>query len=171
MTLMNGMKNTAGQKTKQRRGIRRWFKSTSNRTFIVYPIIIILFELLIQGDALDVVAWGIPLLPWGYLQFRLCGSYRTRKGGGGPGLDNPPERIVDTGIYAWTRNPMYLGHLIFITGLAITFWSLPAVVLLVYLVVWFQGRVEDDEAHLKEMFGREYEDYMRRVKRWIPGIL
>lgn len=165
------MNDTHGRQPTTRRGIRRWFKSTSNRTFIVYPLVIILFELLIHDGRLNVVWWGLPLLPWGYLQFRLCGKYRTRRGGGGPGLDNPPERIVDTGIYAWTRNPMYLGHLIFVAGLAISFWSLPAVVLFVYLVIWFQGRVEGDEAHLMQLFGREYEDYMHRVKRWIPGIL
>ena len=165
------MNDSTGRPVRRRRGLRRWFKSTSNRTFIVYPVVIVLFELLIHGGELNVVPWGLLLLPWGYLQFRLSGEYRTRRGGGGPGLDNPPERIVDTGIYAWTRNPMYLGHLIFVTGLAISFWSLPALVLLVYLVFWFQGRVEGDEARLKEMFGADYVDYMRRVKRWIPGVL
>ncbi len=153
------------------RTLRRWLKSTSIRSFIVYPILIIGFELLTHNGNLSIVAWGIPLLPWGYLQFRWCGIYRTLKGGGGPGLSIPPERIVDNGIYAYTRNPMYLGHLIFMAGLAITFWSLPATLLLIYHFYWFQVRVQDDEAHLKELFGKAYEDYLKRVKRWIPGIL
>ena len=150
--------------------IRRWFQSNSNRTFILYPGIIIVLELLIRKGQLQLFPWGIPLLMWGYLQFRLCGSYRNRHGGGGPGLKNPPQRIVQTGIYAWTRNPMYLGHFIYITGLAITFQSIPAIVLLIFTLIWYQPRVRRDENRLKELFGEEYEDYRRRVKRWIPGL-
>jgi hypothetical protein len=158
------------EKQTRRRGLRRWLKSTSRRTFVLYPILIIIFELLIRGGDLDFTWWGIPLLPWGYLQYRLCGKYRTAHGGGGPGLDNPPEHIVDSGIYAWTRNPMYLGHLIFMTGLVITFNSIPAVILVLFHFYWFQGRVKGDEAHLIEVFGQEYLDYMARVKRWIPRL-
>ncbi|MGY8814279.1 MAG: methyltransferase family protein [Gammaproteobacteria bacterium] len=157
-------------KQTKRRGLRRWLKSTSRRTFVLYPILIIIVEILIHKGDLVFIWWGIPLLPWGYLQYSLCGKYRTLHGGGGPGLDNPPNNIVERGIYAWTRNPMYLGHLIFMTGLAITFTSLPAVVLLLFHFYWFQGRVKGDEAHLTEVFGQEYLDYMGHVKRWIPGL-
>ncbi len=148
----------------------RWLKSTSRRTFLLYPVCIIAFELLVRGGDLVFVPWGLPLLAWGYMQYRLGGQYRTRMGGGGPGLSNPPERIVDTGIYAYTRNPMYLGHLIFMTGLAITFWSLAALALLVLHVPWYQRRVRSDEEHLKGLFGQGYVDYTCRVKRWIPGL-
>lgn len=156
--------------SKRPRTFRRWLKSTSKRTFIVYPLAVILLELVIHQGRLQLVIWGLPLLPWGYLQYRLGGVYRTRRGGGGPGLENPPERIVDTGIYAWSRNPMYLGHMIFMAGLAITFWSLPALALLIYHLFWFDRRARDDEAHLQQLFGQSYLDYRGRVKRWIPGI-
>lgn len=158
------------EKTQQNGVIKHWLQSNSNRTFILYPVIIILLEWLgIQGH-MKLEIWGVPLLFWGYLQFRLCGNYRNRYGGGGPGLKNPPERIVQTGIYAWTRNPMYLGHFIYITGLAITFQSIPAILLLIFLLAWNQPRVRRDEERLKELFGAEYEDYRQRVKRWIPGV-
>ena len=153
------------------RTLRRWLKSTSRRTFIFYPVCIIAFEFLVRRGDLVFVPWGLPLLVWGYLQYRMGGRYRTRMGGGGPGLSNPPERIVDSGIYAYTRNPMYLGHLIFMAGLAITFWSLAALVLLVVHLPWYQRRVLGDEAHLKTLFGQGYVDYAARVKRWIPGVL
>ena len=151
--------------------IRRWLKSTSRRTFIVYPLCIIAVELLLRRGDLKLIVWGLPLLAWGYAQYRLSGQYRTAQGGGGPGIDIPPERIVDSGIYAYTRNPMYLGHLIFMLGLAITFDSLPAVALLIFHVFWFQRRVMEDEDHLQALFGEAYLDYMLRVKRWIPGII
>ena len=72
----------------------------------------------------------MPLLVWGYLQYKLIGRYRGPRAGGGPGMDTMPDRILDDGPYRFTRNPMYLGHLIFLTGLAITFWSWFALILL-----------------------------------------
>ncbi|MDX1483501.1 MAG: isoprenylcysteine carboxylmethyltransferase family protein [Alphaproteobacteria bacterium] len=148
-----------------------WFKSTSNRTFILFPLLIIAFELALKGGALHVVPWGAPLLVWGYLQYRLVGRYRMRLGGGGPGLAVPPQRIVDAGPYRYLRNPMYLGHLIFMAGLAITFRSLAAVALLAFHMAWFHRRVLEDEKHLEAIFGAEYLGYKARVKRWIPGLL
>lgn len=115
--------------------------------------------------------WGAVLLLWGYLQYRLVGNYRERFGGGGPGLDVPPDRILDVGPYRYVRNPMYLGHLIFMTGLAITFQSLAAVALLVFHIIWFQRRVLEDERHLQERFKDAYTAYKARVKRWIPFVL
>ena len=158
------------EQASKQNAVFKWLKSTSNRSFILYPFVIILIESVIDMGVPDVFIWGVPLLPWGYLQFRLCGKYRSRIGGGGPGLAIPPERIVDTGIYAWTRNPMYLGHLIFMTGLAITFKSYPATALLVFHLYWFPRRVKEDEARLMELFGSVYEDYTHRVMRWIPGL-
>ena len=158
---------------KQKRpfSIRRWLKSTSRRTFFVYPLCIIAIELLIHRGELQFLIWGVPLLIWGYSQYRFSGMYRTAHGGGGPGIDIPPDRVVDSGIYAYTRNPMYLGHLIFMAGLAITFCSIPALLLLVFHVPWFHRRVLDDEAHLKTVFGETYLSYLQRVKRWIPYVI
>ena len=150
--------------------IRRWLKSTSRRTFLVYPLCILALELLIRHGDLQLSIWGVPLLVWGYAQYRLSGQYRTAHGGGGPGIDIPPDRVVDSGIYAYTRNPMYLGHLIFMLGLAITLCSVAAVLLLLFHVFWFQRRVLEDEAHLKVAFGEDYLAYVASVKRWIHGI-
>lgn len=149
----------------------RWLSSTSKRTFLVYPLVIITLELALNGGTLPFVPWGLPLLLWGYLQYRLVGRYRSEMGGGGPGLDVPPDRIVEVGPYKYLRNPMYLGHLIFMTGLAITFRSLAAAALLAFHIVWFHLRVLEDEKHLEAIFGAAYIDYKSRVKRWIPGVL
>ena len=156
--------------TERPRTLSRWLKSTSNRTFVLYPLVVAAFELALHGPDMEFVPWGIPLLIWGYLQYRLCGNYRTKLGGGGPGLSNPPERIVDQGIYAYMRNPMYLGHMIFMLGLAITFWSWAALLLLAGHLVWFNNRAKEDEAHLEALFGAPYVVYKTRVKRWLPGI-
>jgi len=155
---------------KPKRSLKRWLKSTSNRTFVVYPIVVVALELLIRRGTLAWEPLGVPLLIWGYAQYRLVGSFRLVRGGGGPGLDVPPDRIVDYGPYAYVRNPMYLGHLIFMLGLAITFYSLPAFFLLVFHFVWFDRRVRRDERHLEQRFGVDYVAYKARVKRWVPGV-
>jgi protein-S-isoprenylcysteine O-methyltransferase Ste14 len=77
---------------------------------------------------------------------------------------------VQAGLRAWTpcRNPMYLGHLIFMAGLVITFRSWFALILLVARAMWFQRRVLHDEARLERQFGVEYSAYRGQVKRWLP---
>ena len=150
--------------------LRRWFKSSSNRTFIVYPLMIFALEFALQGGMPAVAPWALPLLAWGYLQYRLVGSYRLRLGRGGPGVDVPPEAIVERGPYGVVRNPMYLGHLIFVLGLALALRSWIAAALFAFHAVWFDRRVAADEARLEALFGPTYLNYRARVKRWIPGV-
>src|SRR5947207_15423107 len=95
--------------------------------------------------------WFALLMAAGYLQYRLVGRYRVRLGGGGPGLSGAPaERLVDTGIYAWTRNPMYLGHIIYMIGVAVLFQSWFGSAIAIARAVWFHFRVLRDERGLAE---------------------
>lgn len=146
--------------------LARWLASTPRRTFVLYPVLIALSAFVLGRGEFDFHPAGLVLLAWGYGQYRFSGNYRTAHGGGGPGLDKPPQRIVDTGIYAYMRNPMYLGHLIFMLGLAVTFSSWAALALLVFHVWWFNRRIEYDEVHMRQLFGAQYEEYAKKVKRW-----
>jgi protein-S-isoprenylcysteine O-methyltransferase Ste14 len=148
--------------------LQRWLKSTSNRTFVVYPVLVFVLEAVMQGGWPRIVPWFAPLLAWGYLQYRLVGNYRLARGGGGPGMSVPPTCLVTTGPYRFMRNPMYLGHLVFM--LVLVFASWPAAALLGFHVPWFNDRAQDDEAKLRRLFGAEYEAYAARVKRWLPGV-
>ena len=146
-------------------------RGTPHRTFVLYPLAIVVGKVLLTGGHPG-FAWPyLALFGWGYMQYRLCGDYRRGQGGGGPGMQALPDQLVTTGPYAITRNPMYLGHLIFMIGLAVTFWSLFAVALFVAQAIWFHRRVLADEARLRVQFGPQYTDYEGWVKRWIPGLL
>lgn len=145
---------------------RRWLNSTPRRTFVLYPILVFVVEVFLHGDRFAFNSIGLVLMAWGYAQYKLSGMYRTRKGGGGPGLDNPPTAIVETGVYGWLRNPMYLGHLIFMAGLVVLFSSWAALALLLFHGWWFHHRVLEDEAHMSEIFGPQFDAYTTRVKRW-----
>lgn len=151
--------------------VMRWAKRTPVQTFVLIPLVVAAFEFARHRGAIAVSPWGMPLLIWGYLQYRLIGSYRLPIAGGSHGMEVPPERIVSQGPYRFTRNPMYLGHLIFLLGLAITFRSWVAALILVARALWFHQRVLQDEARLERIFGAEYESYRMQVKRWIPGVL
>lgn len=110
----------------------------------------------------------IPLLAWGYLQYRLTGDYRIKIGGGPPGMSQGfPEGIVTTGIYKWTRNPMYLGHLIFLSGLTLLTRSPIALAAVSSVIPWYNERVRKDEERLEKKFGATYVEYRDRVPRWI----
>jgi protein-S-isoprenylcysteine O-methyltransferase Ste14 len=148
----------------------RWLGRTPVVTFILCPLAVLTFELALHRGQLTIVPWGAPLMAWGYLQYLLVGRYRHQRAGGSAGMDVLPERIIDFGPYRFTRNPMYLGHLIFLTGLAITFWSWFALIVLAIRAVWFHRRVLHDEARLERIFGADYLSYRARVKRWIPGL-
>jgi len=144
-------------------------RRTPARTFVVYPVVVLIYELIRRRGRLQ-IAWPFaPLLIWGYLQYRLCGNYRVQHGRGGPGLEVPPEELVSSGAYAIVRNPMYLGHLIFLTGLAMFARSGLGAFIAAITAYWFNQRVSGDEERLVEHFGAPYVDYLSRVPRWIPG--
>ncbi len=148
----------------------RFLSRTPIRTFIVYPVLTLLWELLLHGENFAPNLWFSPLLIWGYLQYLLCGRYRIKHGGGGPGLETPPDRLVNAGPYAYSRNPMYLGHIIFLSGLTLTLRSRLAALITITVAVWFQLRVTRDERKLIQRLGKPYEQYLASVKRWIPAL-
>ena len=149
----------------------RFVSRTPVRTFVIYPILTFVWELIISRGSVTPNLWCLPLMIWGYLQYRLCGLYRIKHGGGGPGLETPPERLVSSGPYAYSRNPMYLGHIIFLVGLTLTLKSWLAALITIFVALWFHARVLGDEKKLVEQLGQPYVNYLMSVKRWIPGLL
>jgi len=148
----------------------RFCSRTPIRTFVVYPVVSLLWELAAKGNQFEANLWFAPMMLWGYLQYRLCGRYRVKHGGGGPGLETPPERLVSTGFYAYTRNPMYLGHVIFLIGVTLTLQSWLAALITIGTAIWFHIRVIGDEKELIKRLGEPYVDYLSNVKRWIPRL-
>ena len=148
--------------------MRMSLRSTSTRTFVALPMALVA-EQAVRRTPLHPAA--TPLLAAGYAAYKLAGSYRIGRAGGPPGMSQGmPERLVTTGVYAWTRNPMYLGHLTFMTGAALLTRSPLAIGALALAGPWFGRRVAADEARLTAAFGTEYEEYRQRVPRWLPGV-
>ena len=148
----------------------RFFSRTPVRTFVIYPAIALAWELIMERSQFQANLWYLPLMAWGYLQYRLCGRYRVTRGGGGPGVETPPERLVATGLFGYTRNPMYLGHIIFLIGLTLTLKSWLAALITIGTSIWFHLRLVGDEQKLIQTLGQPYVNYLASVKRWVPGL-
>ncbi len=75
--------------------------------------------------------------------------------------------IVDTGVFAFSRNPIYLGFHIGIVGVSIAFDSLWVLSTLVpFFFVIRYGVAAREEAYLERKFGDTYLAYKARVRRW-----
>jgi protein-S-isoprenylcysteine O-methyltransferase Ste14 len=84
-------------------------------------------------------------------------------------LPNRPARSVVThGVYAYSRNPIYLGFIaiyvgaVLMSGVVWALFMLPGV-----LGVLMRRVIRKEEAHLRERFPGEYADYCQRVRRWM----
>lgn len=146
--------------------MRLRLRSTSTRILVVLPSVVLAEQLAARRPLHP--RW-LPVMAWGYAQYRLAGHYRLPRAGGPPGMSQGfPDQLVETGIYRWTRNPMYLGHLLFAAGLTLTTRSPLASAATAALVPWFRTRVERDEQRLARRFGGAYVSYTARVPRWLP---
>ena len=93
------------------------------------------------------------------------------QGRGTPAPIDPPKELVAAGFYRYVRNPMYVGVLAAILGhfLWFGYWNLLLYAGIVFLA--FHAFVTYyEEPNLKKRFGAAYEDYLKRVPRWIPRV-
>lgn len=80
----------------------------------------------------------------------------------------PTTRIVDTGVFRFSRNPLYLASVLVFMGLALALnmlWAL--VMLLVSIVFCHYVLIIPEEQCLAEKFGQEYQEYTASVYRWL----
>ncbi len=114
--------------------------------------------------ALILLAPGVILVLWTWIQF-----IRAR---GTPVPLNPPQELITSGLYAYSRNPMVLGIFLIFFGSAIWMGSLSLLVFyspLIVLIFYFQiTEIEEKEMELK--FGQAYLDYKKRVNLFFPFI-
>jgi protein-S-isoprenylcysteine O-methyltransferase Ste14 len=79
-----------------------------------------------------------------------------------------PTALVTDGPYRFTRNPMYLGMVVALLGIALWLGSLtPFVVIPVFASLIQREFIRDEERRLSEAFGRAYHEYRNRVRRWL----
>jgi len=81
--------------------------------------------------------------------------------------------LVTTGPFAYVRNPLYIGNMLLYTGIGVMSLALFPW-LLVAALCWFSIQyaliISLEEEFLRERFGKDYEAYQRRVRRFIPRL-
>lgn len=78
------------------------------------------------------------------------------------------KSIVSSGIYRFTRNPIYLGFVLMLIGLPLNIGSYWGIILVPVLVISMNKVViEKEEVYLEKKFGKAYADYRSRVRRWM----
>lgn len=76
--------------------------------------------------------------------------------------------IVSTGVYRFTRNPIYLGMVFMLVGFPLAFgnvWGIPLAA--VFIPLMNELVIEHEEAYLEKKFGEAYTGYKSRVRRWL----
>ena len=123
------------------------------------------------GDPVELGGWRVPLgwalvlffAAWNGWSLWLFGRHQT---GLLPG--QATSAIIEAGPFRISRNPLYVGLLALYLGVALlvpTVWGLVLFPVAVLLVLW--GAIQPEERYLRERFGEPYDDYARRVRRWL----
>ena len=79
-----------------------------------------------------------------------------------------PQKLVTDGVYRFSRNPMYLGMVLMLTGVAFLLATpTPFIIVPVFAVVIDRVFIDAEETVLEERFGGRYRQYRQEVRRWL----
>tara|TARA_R110002096_G_scaffold138856_3_gene292903 strand:+ start:409 stop:1005 length:597 start_codon:yes stop_codon:yes gene_type:complete len=96
-------------------------------------------------------------------QFAMGKSWRI----GVPAEKEESQTLITTGFYAYSRNPIYVGILIFLLGCVVTVPGPITILSLVFTAMFVRTIVKNEEVFMAASFGKEFETYCHEVRRWI----
>lgn len=81
------------------------------------------------------------------------------------------EDLVTEGVFALSRNPLYVGNILVLFGLFVI-WNAPLLyfVGVPFTLIGYRAIVAAEEAFLRQKFGAAYDEYCRTTNRWIPDF-
>lgn len=163
-----------------KKGIKTLNIGNSDKKDYFIPPFALLYFYLIFANAFDLptiknqeifhseaVAWagiflcfpGLALFFWSLVSFR--NSFRI-------GIDlNQPGKLITTGVFAYSRNPIYVALTIILIGQFLIF---PSWILLLYIAAGglvFHRQVLREEKFLMQQYGKEYIEYCKQVRRYL----
>lgn len=125
-----------------------------------------------RPDLRELGAAGWVLIAAGVALYLMCAFWGFAVRGKGTPLPlDPPKKLVVEGPYRVVRNPMYWGVGSVVLGEAAIFHSAAlAELVAVFVVGVILFVLLFEEPELRRKFGAEYDDYCRRVPRWLPRL-
>lgn len=120
---------------------------------------------------------GFFLLPAGLLFYLAAALSFLKDGRGTPAIwfsrklafliGSEPGALVESGLYRFSRNPMYLGISLLLLGESLCLQNLSVLVYGLVVFAFFNLTVtQSEEPHLQKKFGEKYTDYCQKVPRW-----
>ena len=98
----------------------------------------------------------------GVLQFRKAGTTVD------PRVPDQSSNLVVSGIYRYSRNPMYLGFLLALCGWCVFLGSMVSVLFLPAFIIYMNRfQIVPEERFMQEKFAESYRQYKAKVHRWI----
>ena len=113
--------------------------------------------------------WAMILLPLSYVAFigavmliqrHMRKSLRASTFG-------TPEELVTSGIFAWSRNPIYAAFFMPLAALATLSLAAAAIGIVIYIVLMEIFVIKPEEAELVQIFGRDFADWKAVTRRWL----
>ena len=81
---------------------------------------------------------------------------------------NKTSSLVKSGIYEYTRNPMYLGLLLMLVSIALFLKNFISFLIIPLFILFItKNQILPEEEALEKIFGEEYKNYKKKVRRWI----
>ncbi|MBN2258638.1 MAG: isoprenylcysteine carboxylmethyltransferase family protein [Anaerolineaceae bacterium] len=104
---------------------------------------------------------GLCLFIWVIIAF-------IKYGLGTPAPFKPTQKFVASGAYHFSRNPMYVGALVILVGEAVLIRAPSLLIFILFLFILFTIYIiVYEEPRLIKSFGASYQNYMKKVPRWI----
>lgn len=145
------------------------------------PPVLVVFILAVT---MGLVTWLLPILEfslpgkwWFAVGFCLLGGWiillaaqriikaRTTLD---PRRPEKSRRLVIQGPYRYSRNPIYVGLLFILLGLAVLLANVGAFIILpVYTIYMSRYQIQPEERFMRQKFGKDYKIYVTRVRRWL----
>ena len=166
----------------RKRGIRAVvFGQTDKSDFLLVPLVLVIVYTAL-ANTFRLPIWGILIHPFwgsaapGWIGLLLCAasvagfaftlasfgdSFRV-------GIDeNTPDKLITGGMFGLSRNPIYVCFLLFFAGLFLIHRNIVIAIAVVLFALAIHRQVIREEKFLAAHYGRAYENYRKKVRRYL----
>lgn len=139
--------------------------------FILLPYFLIqlnaYFSLPVYSSKLFTIL-GMTLMIVGENIFIYCSRLFLIFGRGTPAPIEPPKKLVVSGLYKYTRNPIYISYFIIFLGEFLFFGQLLLLIYFFLSIITINLYIKYyEEPILKKRFGKSYKEYFKKIPRWL----
>ena len=125
------------------------------------------FFLTENTQALTLLSYVLFLLGFGIL-FSAARSFKKHKTTINPIKIETASSLVVSGIFSYSRNPMYLGMALILLGLSLKFNLIGGLIFTTLFILFITNfQIKPEEKAMQKIFGEEFLSYKNRVRRWL----